>query len=145
MTNKQSLGELATAAHKEGYNCAESILRVFRTELNLPLHEETLTIATGFGGGLGQAGCLCGALSGAIMVISLLQGRTDAKQSKDPAYANVKEFHTLFVQKFSASCCRALKAHAFGTTEQRHNCLQIVAATADLLYQFLLDKKLTHR
>lgn len=140
--NNQTLGDKATAIHNAGYNCAESILRAFRDEAGLTIHDDTLRIATGFGGGLGQAGCLCGALSGAVMVLSLLQGRDSSTQSRDPAYSSVREFHGIFNKQFGATCCRALKSHAFGTKEQRASCLEIVAVTADLLQQYISDKQL---
>lgn len=142
MEEKNNAGELATGKFKEGYNCAEAILRTFRDSLNLDLSDEAMKIATGFGGGLGQAGCMCGALTGAVMVISLLQGRTSPTVSRDPAYSCAKEFHGVFNEEFGASCCRVLNPYEFGVREQRHNCLKITSRTAELLEKFLQDKGL---
>jgi C_GCAxxG_C_C family probable redox protein len=46
-------------------------------------------IATGFGGGIGKQGEVCGAVSGGVMVIGLLRGRTqsDDRAAKEAAYA----------------------------------------------------------
>lgn len=143
MDEYKKAGELAGSRFKEGYNCAEAILRAFRDELKLDLSDDALKIATGFGGGLGQAGCMCGALTGAIMVLNMLQGRTRADQSRGPAYSSAKEFHNLFTDTFGATCCRVLNPHPFGTTEQRRGCLTITAGTADLLMQYITEKGLS--
>jgi len=142
MEERKNAGERAVIKYKEGYNCAETILRAFRDELKLDLSDDSMKIATGFGGGLGQAGCMCGALTGAVMVLSLLQGRTSSAVSRDPAYNSARDFHQAFSDAFGASCCRVLNPHEFGALEQRKNCLKITARTADLLEQFLHDKGL---
>lgn len=134
--------QLARARYKEGFNCAEAVLRAFREELGLALDGDTLKIASGFGGGLGHAGCMCGALSGAVMVISLLQGRTGADQSRNPVYDSAREFHGVFADHFGATCCRVLNPHPFETSEQRRACYRITGETAELLAKFLAAKDL---
>ena len=134
--------QLARARYKEGYNCAEAVLRAFREELGLNLGDDAIKIATGFGGGFGQAGCACGALSGAVMVISLLQGRTSADQSRDAVYASAREFHNIFASHFGATCCRALNRNKYGTPEQKSTCYRITGETAELLAKYLDTKGL---
>ncbi len=134
--------QLARARYKEGYNCAEAVLRAFREELGLDLSGDALRIASGFGGGLGHAGCMCGALSGAIMVISLLQGRTGPEQSRDPVYGSAREFHGVFTDHFGATCCRVLNPHEFGTVEQKRSCYRITGETAEIFARFLAAKGL---
>ena len=134
--------EKASARYKEGYNCAEAILRAFRDQLGLDIGDQSLRIASGFGGGLGQAGCMCGALSGAVMVLGLLQGRDSAAQSRDPIYTSAKEFHNRFSDHFGATCCRAINPHEFGVREQRHHCHRVIGETADLLAAFIAEKGL---
>lgn len=142
MSEVKSPLNLAGARYKEGYNCAEAILRAFRDELKLDLSDEALKIATGFGGGLGQAGCMCGALTGSVMVLNLLTGRNSSAESRDPAYISAREFHKQFDDHFGATCCRVLNPHPFGTSDQRRNCLKVTAETADLLMQFIQGKGL---
>lgn len=127
---------------REGYNCAESVVRACGELLDSPVSDQVLCIASGFGGGLGRAGCMCGALSGAAMVIGILQGRTGKEQSSKPVYASVKEFHDIFRARFGAACCRSLNPHPFGSPEHRHNCLKITGNTADLLAQYIKDNGL---
>jgi C_GCAxxG_C_C family probable redox protein len=130
----------ATDLFVDGFNCAEAILRVFRKELNLDLGDNAVKIASGFGCGLGRAGCICGALTGCVMVISLLQGRTSPGQNREPVYASAHEFHRVFSDHFGTSCCRVLNPHLFGSEENLRNCQRITGETAGLLAGFLAGK-----
>jgi C_GCAxxG_C_C family probable redox protein len=134
------LKSLAGNNFRKGYNCAEAILRAFRDGLQLPLDDETLKIASGFGGGFGHAGCACGALSASIMVLGLMQGRSDSSQSRAPVYAAAQEFHRRFEEKFGATCCRMLNPYPFDTKEHLRNCLKITGGTAELLADFIEKK-----
>lgn len=134
--------ELARARYKDGFNCAEAVLRAFNEELDLNLGDDAIKIASGFGGGLGHAGCMCGALSGAVMVISLLSGRLRADENRDPVYNAASEFHNRFRGHFGATCCRVLNKNPFGTSEQRKSCYRITGETAELLARFLAEKGL---
>lgn len=134
--------QLARARYKEGFNCAEAVLRAFNEELRLDLGGDAIKIASGFGGGLGHAGCMCGALSGAVMVISLLRGRSTSDENRDPVYSAASEFHNRFRTHFGATCCRVLNKNPFGTSEQRKSCYRITGETAELLAHFLAEKGL---
>lgn len=146
MTEQQQLPEtvkeLAGQHFKAGYNCAESVVRAFRDFYHLDVSDEALKMASGFGGGLGHAGCMCGALSGATMVLGILQGRSSTEQSRAPIYGSSQEFHDIFTGKFGAACCRVLNPHEFGSQEQRRTCLKLTGTTAELLLNYLRDNRL---
>jgi len=127
---------------KDGFNCAESIVHTFNDLLNNPLNQEALKMATGFGGGLGYAGCMCGALTGSAMILGLYEGRVDPGQSRGPIYDLVHEFHDRFANEFGGTCCRGLNIHEFDSPEHLRRCLKITGGTAKLLMEFLQDKKL---
>ncbi len=133
---------LAGQYFREGYNCSEAILRAFREALTLDVSDEALKMGGGFGGGIGHAGCVCGALAGAIMVLGMLQGRVDKSQSRDPVYSASEEFHRRFSEKFGGSCCRILNPHPFETKDHLRNCLKLTGNTAGLLMEFIEEKKL---
>jgi C_GCAxxG_C_C family probable redox protein len=133
---------LAGDKFKSGYNCAESILHAFNEILNNPLSPEDLKMASGFGGGLGHAGCMCGALTGSVMVLGLLKGRTDSGQAREPVYDLAREFHDRFVNEFGATCCRQLNPHEFDSPEHLRHCLKLTGKTAKLLMEFILEKGL---
>lgn len=134
--------QLAGQYFKDGYNCAESILRTFKTELNLDLSDEALKAATGFGGGIGHAGCVCGALAASVMVLSILHGRINSRQSLAPIYSINEEFHRRFNKTFGGSCCRVLNRYPFNSKEHLHNCIKITGGTAELLMEYIQELKL---
>jgi C_GCAxxG_C_C family probable redox protein len=67
-------------------------------------------MAAGFGGGLGRCGEACGALTGAIMVIGLRMGATDAadRAAKERTYVAVQAFVEAFRARNGAITCREL-------------------------------------
>jgi C_GCAxxG_C_C family probable redox protein len=94
---------------KSGLNCAESVLLTLSGKL---AGKDSVSIipriATGFGGGVGRNGDMCGAISGGAMGIGLALGRDRAEQSKESCYAAVDRFYTDFVKEFGSSRCRDL-------------------------------------
>ncbi len=133
---------LAGELFKAGFNCAESILLAFRELLKLDFPPQTVRLATGLGGGLGYAGCMCGALTASALVLGALKGRTTAVESRDAAYELTRQFHDLFQEKHGNTCCRALNPHPFDSKEHLRNCLKITGGTAKLLMEFLQQKGL---
>ena len=63
------LEQIAEKYYKQGYNCAESVLRAGNEYYQLGLDENAIHAFAGFGGGL-HCGDVCGALTGAIGALS---------------------------------------------------------------------------
>lgn len=127
---------------KMGLNCSEAIVQTFNEMLNNPLNSDALKMATGFGGGLGHAGCMCGALTGSVMALGLFKGRFDPAESREPAYNLAHDFHDRFLNQYEATCCRVLNPHEFDSQEHLRRCLKLTGGTAKLLMEFLQEKKL---
>ena len=134
--------QMAGQNFREGYNCSEAIVRAFRDLLKLDISDEALKMATGFGGGLGHAGCMCGALTGSVMVLGALRGRTTTAEQLAPAYEVSHEFHDRFKERFNATCCRVLNPHPFNSKDHLRNCIKITGGTAELLMKYMLEKGL---
>lgn len=100
---------LAEATFKQGFNCAQSVLIAYADELGLP-EETALKISTGFGAGMGRAQEVCGAVSGALMVISLLYGRgkNDGREKTVDTYLKVRQFIEAFTKVHGTIICRDL-------------------------------------
>lgn len=127
---------------KEGYNCAEATLKAFNELLEMGLPPGMEKIATGFGGGMGRAGCACGALVGGNMAIGLLLGRTSNTQDRMPAYTAAKELHHRFQEKFGSTCCRVLNPGAdFASDDHKQRCLKYTGNSAGLVMEYLLELK----
>lgn len=127
---------------RQGYNCAESIFLAFRELVAPELDAGLVKMFTGFGGGLGHAGCICGALGSATAVIGLFKGRTSNQENREPGYDAAREFHNLFEERFGGTCCRVLNPHPFDTPEHMKNCIKITGNTGKLLMEYLQQKGL---
>ena len=75
------------------YNCTQSVLFSFSKDFGLD-EKLALRIATGFGVGMGRNQSVCGAVSGAIMVISLKYG-----DNMEITYNHVRSFIQKFKEK----------------------------------------------
>lgn len=124
-------------------NCTEAILLTLRDHLNLPLSDEQLAIATGFGGGMGS-GCSCGTLTGAIMAVSLETGRKPGVPSENPPRASVLAHQMVqgFTERHGATCCRALiPGLKKGSPERMDHCSKLVREMSQEAARIILDER----
>jgi len=126
--------------HKMGYNCSESIFLTFREYLAPEVGDEFVRIASPFGGGLGRAGCICGALSGAVLMLGFAKGRTTHKVPGKESYILSNDLENKFKERFGSTCCRVLNRHPFGSPEQGETCQRIIRETAELFMEFIKEK-----
>lgn len=93
-----------------GYSCAQSVLMA-RAEDHGMQFDEAFRIAGGFGGGM-AFGEVCGAVSGAIMLIGLKYASATADPGKQHAknltYELCRRFMEQFRSRAGAICCRDL-------------------------------------
>jgi len=88
--------EKAVDLFLNGYNCAQSVLGAFCSENGLDV-DIAFRLANGFGGGV-RCGEVCGAVSGAAMVIGLKCGFCGQGDFKQKGYCNKKTFD--FIERF---------------------------------------------
>ena len=65
-------------------------------------------IASGFGGGIGNTGAVCGAVVGAVMAYGLIKGRGDTIEDMFRNAARVQEFRRRFEERMGTINCREL-------------------------------------
>jgi C_GCAxxG_C_C family probable redox protein len=85
------------------------VLLSFADELKYS-RELALKISAGFGGGMGKTQETCGAVTGAVMVLGLVNGeRANNNDELLPrAYGSVKELFRQFTETFHTTRCRDL-------------------------------------
>ena len=90
------------------FNCSQAVFTTFATEMGLD-EELALKIATQFGGGA-RKGEMCGAVSGALMVLGLKYGHchSDNAEEKSRAYRISEDFMNRFILKNGTVVCREL-------------------------------------
>lgn len=118
-------GRAANLFSAHGLSCSEAVLVVLDKGFGGGLGVETaLGLGSGFGGGLGGAGCVCGALSGAVMGLGLFLGAGRwEKHDKKEFRKLVAGLHDRFKERSGSTCCRQLVADFRGQrTERKHFC-----------------------
>ena len=91
------------------FNCAQSVFGAFCDDEGLSM-ASAAAIASGFGGGIALGGEVCGAVTGAVMVLGLRHGKgadTDPEK-KQQTYAAVRQFFDAFREKYGSLVCRDL-------------------------------------
>jgi C_GCAxxG_C_C family probable redox protein len=106
---------IAAQYHEQGYGCAQSVLAAYAAEFGLS-EEHALRLGTGFGSGMGRMCEVCGALTGAFMVIGLKYGKVAADGTRygnetETTYRLVKELADQFKQRNGSIHCRELIGH----------------------------------
>lgn len=104
---ENSTAELAIKHFSEGLMCSEAILMAIaeQNNINSPLIPK---IATAFGRGLANGDDMCGALSGGILALSLLQGRDSKEESFELLYENIAILKDKFTKEFREDNCTEL-------------------------------------
>lgn len=126
-----------------GYNCAESMLQTASETLGIPVD---LRYVTGFGGGLGETRCVCGAFNGGVVALNLLLGedkqklgaRGGGRNEENAALLDlaIQEFSKRFKSQYKVNCCKVLtRTITWGTPEHLEHCVQLTGETAKMLLQ----------
>lgn len=105
-----SISEVRKSAEESfasGLFCAESvILSIAKAQ---GIESELLPrIATAFCSGMARSCGMCGALTGAIMSVSLVLGRSAASESVEPSYRAARRVIQEFESEFGSRDCQAL-------------------------------------
>lgn len=121
--------DLAKGYHDRGYGCSQSVLASFTQDYGLS-EELALRIATGFGSGMGRMCEVCGALTGAFMVIGLKYGKviTDGTKyggDKETTYRLVAEISKRFQDKNGSIYCRDLIGHDLRNPDERAEVIEM--------------------
>jgi C_GCAxxG_C_C family probable redox protein len=92
-----------------GFNCAQAMLSEYGPELGLD-RETALRVSGAFGGGMGKTGNMCGAVTGALMIIGLKFASVDVKDKKAKKKTEdmAREFMSAFEARNGSIVCRDL-------------------------------------
>jgi C_GCAxxG_C_C family probable redox protein len=101
--------EKAVSCFNEGFMCSQAVLAAYAGQFSMD-RETALKVSAAFGGGMGRMGEICGAVTGAFMVIGLKYGRIAVRDTKSLEKTNrlVKEFSDRFKSLNGSIVCREL-------------------------------------
>lgn len=143
LTELENLQNKAVNRHLSGYNCAECVLMTM-AEAEGIAGSNIPRIASGFGGGFGRRGLICGCVSGSLMFLGLKYGRDNETQKNDMLYLSVNKFCDEFESRFGILDCKGLIGLDLRTDEGKKmfdelkiretKCSNFVRAAIEILY-----------
>ena len=113
------------------FYCSEAIIATIRKYFDPNMPEQAIAMGSGFPIGIGGSMCVCGAVSGGVIMLGYFFGRVNPKDTKvEKAMALSKELHDYFQSNYKVLCC---KIHCRGMElgSQKHM-VQCAAFTGDI-------------
>ena len=121
-TNKESPSAEALIAHirdralylyrSRQMLCTEAVLAALNQGFDGGLSDaQAAAMAAPFSVALGESGCLCGALSGAVMASGLLLGQAHPFRRRKRLRDGARHLHDTFKSIHGSTCCRVLSLH----------------------------------
>ena len=141
--------QLARQNFINGMNCAQSVFCAFDDVHGFDA-DTAYRISSSFGGGIGRLREVCGALSGALMVMGMLEGGYPVSdgEAKAAHYKMIQEFAEKFRQEVGSIKCWQILGLPEGPSEpvpeyhtpeylERRPCPRCVETAARILDEFL--------
>lgn len=99
----------AIANYRSGFNCAQSMISAYSKTFNID-NRTAMSVACGFGGGMGKLQGTCGAVTGSYMVLGayVYNEDIDIQLSKDRSVELVREFSNRFKAIHYTTNCKDL-------------------------------------
>lgn len=131
----ERIRKIAEDYYRNGdFYCSEAVVKTIIDEFQINVSEDVIKMASGFPVGMGGMGCTCGALTGGVMAIGLVYGRS---QGKDPKVNKAMELsaklYQIFCERHKVSCCKVLtRGMEKGSPEHMEQC---IAFTGEMAYE----------
>jgi C_GCAxxG_C_C family probable redox protein len=142
-------GLLAKEYFLSGYNCSQAVALAFSDVLEID-KKAILKMSSAFGGGMGRLREVCGAVSGAFLVLGYVRGYDEADdyEGKKRLYSEIQELAAQFKLKYGSIVCKELLAGVpvkEGSFPERRSpeyykkrpCPEQIAYAAEILHEFL--------
>lgn len=137
----QKTAEDAVALFKKGYACSEACLMAFEANTEIKFSEDTKRGMSAFVEGIAGAGCICGALTGSVFILSALGGRVTLDEPIDKLKKAARQLHDDFRAEFKCACCRVIKKNSsviFGLGQYK-SCHKTVAFCASRCVELAVE------
>lgn len=123
--------------------CAEAVVVTLNHGLDGGLTDaQALAVAAPFGSALGGSGCLCGALSGAVMVSGLFLGDNRSYHNRQDLRDSVRQLHDAFKASNGSTCCRVLTRKVMHDKKAHFlRCAELTAEATELAARLILLKR----
>jgi len=148
LDSRKIAGDIAEASFKDGLLCAESVVIALATIQNIE-SKHLPQIASAFCGGMARTCGTCGALTGAMMGLSLGLGRRSTNEKVQPIYTATQKLIAAFEAEFGSKECHLLLGCDIGTEEGqamfkdhqlRKRCTQYTRKAAEIAATILVEQ-----
>lgn len=135
---------------KGNYYCSEAIVASVRDNIAPEMPESMIAAASGFPVGVGRSKCMCGAVSGGVMAIGYVFGRTGPSTPQDPksvhSLALANELQQAFRDSHRVLCCSVqTKGMDMASGEHKTQCVgftgEMAAKTAEIIARELAARE----
>lgn len=141
--DKEQVEQKAFDLFQNGFNCAEAISTAIVECCGEGAEQYTPKAASAFGGGIGGTKYeTCGVLTGGMVALGWLFGRTAPDADKQEVYALATEFRGRFFNAFGSTQCQVI-LEALGEQENLLKCKRMTGAAAGILFDILQQLKTT--
>jgi C_GCAxxG_C_C family probable redox protein len=128
----------AAELHKKGYNCAQAVACAY-CDLFGADEKEVFRMTEGFGLGMGDMKCTCGAVTGAVALAGLKNSdvQLDAPKTKGSTYKIAKQLTAAFKEKNQSVICADLKGVETG--QMLRSCPGCIEDACRIVEEYLVD------
>lgn len=135
----------ASELFSQGYSCSQAVLAVYAEKYGMD-EKVLFKISSSFGGGLAGKRDVCGAVTGALMVLGLEYGRTEAKdaQGKAKNYKHVNDYMSQFSEKYLTTNCGKLLEQIKESNKEGNvklSCNELVSETVKIIDKIMMENK----
>jgi C_GCAxxG_C_C family probable redox protein len=123
--------------------CAEAVVVTLNKALNGGLSDaQAVAVAAPFSIALGDSGCICGALSGAVLACGLFVGNDQPYHHRQRLRKSARQLHDAFKATNGATCCRML-SRSVRHNRQAHfqQCANLTAGAAEMAARLILNQR----
>lgn len=139
----QKVKEDAEAYFRQGnYYCSEAIVASIRDNVAPEMPEALISAASGFPIGVGRSKCMCGAVSGGVISLGYVFGRTGPSTPTDPksvkTLALANELQQAFRDTHRVLCCSVhTKGMDMASGEHKAQCIAFTGEMAEKTAQII--------
>lgn len=140
--NLNRIKQLSVEYFKQGLYCSEAVLKAFEDVTGYRFSDDFKRTMTILGEGIGECGCICGAVSSAILIAGHFTGRVDVNQDREYAQKVGKKIIDQFKSQYQTTCCKTLKKRSeiiFGIGQYRH-CPEMTSFCSELIYKLAIEE-----
>jgi C_GCAxxG_C_C family probable redox protein len=123
---------------KGDFYCSEALTSSIISNFELDVPKEVIAMASGFPIGIGRSKCVCGAVSGAVMMLGYFFGRTEGGDKKvENTLKLANELQQRFKDNHRVLCCSIhTKGMDMASGEHKNQCISF---TGEMAQQHLAE------